>query len=354
MTLIGLIGAILLPYQLFTSPSERLFTLLDANPYAQRHPQAEEANSPGDYSLAYRTPAPVRQVYRPQLTGLVNARVNWEHWLTTAAVAVVADGESPRPPGMLASGVAAPDFCHAYTGGGVSPAPVGVDPDPVTNDLFEVQVNQMVIGQVNSKALADRIASQLRQAVPAIKANPAGLKPFLGERAAGQLDGQIVFTLTDDKVTPSGPTALIATQWVDNLRQSFGAPPLEPIQVQMVAYGLGETPHRFNGTASWYGPYFHGRQTATGERFNQNALTAAHKSLPFGTYLKVRNQLNGKTVVVRVNDRGPYIGERSLDLSYAAAQCLGGEQVGVIPYEATVLEPGIPQQWRAGMVTALR
>ncbi|NJL45435.1 MAG: septal ring lytic transglycosylase RlpA family protein, partial [Leptolyngbyaceae cyanobacterium SM2_3_12] len=115
----------------------------------------------------------------------------------------------------------------------------------------------------------------------------------------------------------------------------------------MVAYGLGETPQTFRGTASWYGPYFHGRQTATGERFNQHALTAAHKSLPFGTYLKVRNVLNDKTVVVRVNDRGPYVGERSLDLSYAAAQCLGSEYVGVIPTRQPSWGQGCPSSWRA-------
>ncbi|PZV08425.1 MAG: hypothetical protein DCF32_04840 [Leptolyngbya sp.] len=121
----------------------------------------------------------------------------------------------------------------------------------------------------------------------------------------------------------------------------------------MAAHGLGETRQTFNGTASWYGPYFHGRQTATGETFNQHDLTAAHKTLPFGTYLKVRNQLNGKSVVVRINDRGPYIGDRSLDLSYAAAQCLGGDRVGLIPYQATILAPGVPQAWQSDVVATL-
>ena len=82
------------------------------------------------------------------------------------------------------------------------------------------------------------------------------------------------------------------------------------------------------GVASWYGPGFHGRKTASGERFNTNELTAAHLSLPFGTKLLVRNERNGKEVVVRVNDRGPYIKSRIIDLSQAAARALGIDGIG--------------------------
>lgn len=73
------------------------------------------------------------------------------------------------------------------------------------------------------------------------------------------------------------------------------------------------------GTASWYGKKFHGRKTANGEIYNMYALTAAHKTLPLGTWLYVENTENGKTVKVRVNDRGPFVGERIIDLSYKAA-----------------------------------
>lgn len=71
--------------------------------------------------------------------------------------------------------------------------------------------------------------------------------------------------------------------------------------------------------ASWYGPKFHGKLTANGEIYDQMALTAAHKSLKFGTLLKVTNPKNGNSVIVRINDRGPYIGDRELDLSKGAA-----------------------------------
>lgn len=74
------------------------------------------------------------------------------------------------------------------------------------------------------------------------------------------------------------------------------------------------------GIASWYGPNFHGKQTANGEVYNQNELTAAHKTLPFNTVVKVTNLANGKSVTVRINDRGPYVGRRVIDLSRTAAE----------------------------------
>lgn len=85
------------------------------------------------------------------------------------------------------------------------------------------------------------------------------------------------------------------------------------------------------GLASWYGEKFHGRRTASGERFDMNALTAAHPSLPFGSRVRVRNLRNGREVEVRINDRGPFTGGRVIDLSRAAAQVLGLVQAGVGP-----------------------
>lgn len=82
------------------------------------------------------------------------------------------------------------------------------------------------------------------------------------------------------------------------------------------------------GTASWYGPGFHGRKTASGERFNSYDMTAAHRSLPFGTRLKVTNETNGRSVVVRVNDRGPFAHRRIIDLAKGPAQALGLTNAG--------------------------
>lgn len=77
------------------------------------------------------------------------------------------------------------------------------------------------------------------------------------------------------------------------------------------------------GLASWYGPGFHGNRTASGERFNMNALTAAHRTLPFNSYVRVTDLATGRSVIVRINDRGPYEAHRIIDLSARAARELG-------------------------------
>ena len=93
------------------------------------------------------------------------------------------------------------------------------------------------------------------------------------------------------------------------------------------------------GLASWYGPKFHGRTTANGERYNMMDLTAAHKTLPFGTFVHVTNRANNKTIVVRINDRGPFVRGRIIDLSYAAAKVIGASSTGVVDVEVRVMDP---------------
>lgn len=95
---------------------------------------------------------------------------------------------------------------------------------------------------------------------------------------------------------------------------------------------------KIKGQASYYGPGFHGKQTASGEIFDQDDYTCAHKSLPFGTKLKVVRVDNGSSVVVRVNDRGPYVDGRILDLSVAAGKKIGLDKVGHAEVVATVVE----------------
>jgi rare lipoprotein A len=85
------------------------------------------------------------------------------------------------------------------------------------------------------------------------------------------------------------------------------------------------------GMASWYGPRFHGRRTASGERFDQDDLTAAHRTLPMGTIATVRDPRTGRAVRVRINDRGPHARGRIIDLSRAAARRLGIIERGVVP-----------------------
>lgn len=104
--------------------------------------------------------------------------------------------------------------------------------------------------------------------------------------------------------------------------------------------GAGETGHgyRAEGKASYYGSRHHGRRTASGERFNQHALTAAHRTLPFGTRVKVTNLNNDRTVVVRINDRGPHTRGRIIDLSREAAERLGMLRAGVAPVRVESLD----------------
>jgi rare lipoprotein A len=94
---------------------------------------------------------------------------------------------------------------------------------------------------------------------------------------------------------------------------------------------------RVSGLASYYADKYHGRTTASGERFDQNAMTAAHRTLPFGTKVKVTNVENGKSVLVRINDRGPFVKGRIIDLSRSAFARIGSTRAGVMPVEIEVL-----------------
>jgi rare lipoprotein A len=96
--------------------------------------------------------------------------------------------------------------------------------------------------------------------------------------------------------------------------------------------------HSAEGYASWYGPRFHGKKTANGERYNQNDMTAAHKKLPFGTKVRVINLNNNKSVIVRINDRGPYVRGRIIDVSKKAAMELAMLGSGTAPVRIETLE----------------
>jgi rare lipoprotein A len=96
------------------------------------------------------------------------------------------------------------------------------------------------------------------------------------------------------------------------------------------------------GLASWYGPPYHNRKAATGEIYDMNQLTAAHKTLPLNSIVRVTNVANGKSVLVRINDRGPFIGTRIIDLSYAAARAIEVWRAGVAQVKVEVLEAPKP------------
>jgi rare lipoprotein A len=138
-----------------------------------------------------------------------------------------------------------------------------------------------------------------------------------------------------------------ALQATNRLRRLMGnAAPLTEVQGKPVLkveskianlVGVKSLRQAAQGIASWYGPGFHGRRTASGERFNQHDLTAAHRSLPFGTKVQVTNLYNGRSVVVRINDRGPYARGRIIDLSAGAASLIGVRSSGVAPIRLQIL-----------------
>ncbi len=122
---------------------------------------------------------------------------------------------------------------------------------------------------------------------------------------------------------------------VRRYRTVQGSPPPQAPNLSMVRGVVHEW-----GIASFYGEAFHGKPTASGEPFDMHALTAAHKTLPLGTTVRATNLDNGMNVVVRINDRGPFIAGRIIDLSYGAAQAVHMVEAGIANIAIEILEPG--------------
>jgi rare lipoprotein A len=209
---------------------------------------------------------------------------------------------------------------------------------------FQVWVKGHLVAHLPKQSQANLMAERLRTmfadpADPDLNASP--VEPKLVDGQPAVTVGDRLLLVVDDALEREldRNRELLAIEWANNLRIALGKTPLALAEAQQRMHNLSETPTTIEGIASWYGPYFHGRLTATGEVYDQNELTAAHPSLPFDTYLRVRNLENDNTVIVRINDRGPYIEGRTLDLSKGAARCLNSLESGVVPYEATIMEP---------------
>jgi rare lipoprotein A len=116
--------------------------------------------------------------------------------------------------------------------------------------------------------------------------------------------------------------ANVGAATVPNHQQPSTKPSAIPVASKSVKATKAEPKPYQIGNASWYGKQFHGKTTASGEDFDMFEFTAAHRKLPLGTFVKVTNLKNSKWIIVRVNDRGPYVGDRIMDLSYSAARML--------------------------------
>lgn len=122
----------------------------------------------------------------------------------------------------------------------------------------------------------------------------------------------------------------------------YGNPPSYEVFGKKYSVLSSSSGYQAQGKASWYGRKFHGQRTSSGEPYDMLALTAAHRSLPLPTYAKVRNVHNGKEIIVKINDRGPFVHDRIIDLSYAAAKKLGIFETGTGHVEVTAIDP---QKW---------
>ncbi len=228
----------------------------------------------------------------------------------------------------------------AALGAALCPLSSALSPDGGTLAGAQVRVGQTVIAAVPTLAMAQRLVQQIEAAQRSPDFDAAQIQP-------GRLAGIPVVKMGDRPLLAITPELALdwtcnadalVIQWSNQLRLALGAEPLDLAAAQAALYDLQESGDRLSFKASWYGPYFHGRQTATGEIFNQNDFTAAHPSLPFDTYLKVTNPRTGKSVIVRINDRGPYVGDRNLDLSHEAARALGSEGDGVVSLDAVIMQ----------------
>lgn len=210
---------------------------------------------------------------------------------------------------------------------------------------YEVWIDNHLIANLPNQLQASVMQQRLNKLLQSKVTDPSQLRPATVDGAPAIMAGNR-FLLGVNKEISSKTTRsadLIAIDWVNNLRSALKAPKLSLTEGQQDMYGLVYSNQKLSGLASWYGGYFHGRTTANGETYNQNDLTVAHKTLPFNTHLKVTYTKTGKSVIVRVNDRGPYIPPRSLDLSLAAARCIGSETAGVVSYEAIIMQPNQPK-----------
>lgn len=203
----------------------------------------------------------------------------------------------------------------------------------------ELHVNEQVVLRLRSSAggmgvaqrcetVSVRVAEMLRQGT---------LHDPRPDVTAGQVvvasGSDVLVTVVPEAARSNGTSpAILGWIWANNLRRALG---LEPLPLSAAPYeGLSDV-RRVR--VSWYGRAFEGRRTASGEPFDADALTAAHRSLPFGSLVRVISPRTGAQVVVRVNDRGPWSHDREFDLSLAAAQQLGIVGMGVADVLVEVL-----------------
>lgn len=199
----------------------------------------------------------------------------------------------------------------------------------------------------STSAKAEELASRLQELFDDRRFDAGELLPYKsGAHATVQRDGITILTFEPLVQPGEDQTNAVESSWklVNGIRAAFGAPTLPPAYLKLVEQydpkiaAEGATQGGlFSGQASWYGGKFHGRKTSNGRHYDQEKLTAAHRSLPFGTRLLVMNRKTGSTCIVEVNDRGPFVADRVIDLSRGAAKQLNMLSTGVALVDCLVL-----------------
>jgi rare lipoprotein A len=192
-------------------------------------------------------------------------------------------------------------------------------------------------GQNSAEQRAEDLADKLQNLVDDTKLDVNQLVPAReGEVAAIRMNGSTIIRL--EGADGSDP-AQQSLKVVNGIRTAFGAErlPDSVLSAADPAAAVAAGNKCFSGPASWYGPHFHGKKCADGTRFDMNQLTAAHRFLPLGTKLLVMNRRTGDKCVVKVNDRGPFVGNRVIDLSRGAARQLNMLSTGVAMVDCIVL-----------------
>lgn len=229
-----------------------------------------------------------------------------------------------------------------------APAEMSLQSSPVAlrwgedqdGELPEVLVNNCVVLRIRTAAggyspwQRGQIVAARLQAVLAAGVDPNSILPGFENKEAVVRAGTTLLVTADQGSVKANqtPAPYLALAWANNIRTSLG---VEPLAIEQ-AFSRGRS---VSARASWYGSRFHGRRTASGEIYDQDIFTAAHPTLPFGTLVLVTNPVSGRSALVRINDRGPFIKGRNIDLSRAAARAIGMEQAGVADVELTVVGP---------------
>ncbi len=210
--------------------------------------------------------------------------------------------------------------------------------------VYTVKTNYNSEAQARVEAMAQRLANVIHE----LKGNANNLMPGQDSDSASiKLGNQTVFKFDTAELDENNSNKGInqSFQIVNSIRMALGVNQLPQSILGFLnkaskdaSQTMGKISNCFNGLASWYGGKFEGRKTSNGDIFNGKKLTAAHPSLPFGTKLLVVNRKTGDSCIVEVNDRGPFVGKRVIDLSKAAAKQLNMLSNGVAMVDCMVLD----------------